>query len=244
MIKVKNLSKKFKEIEAVSNVSFEVNDGEIVGLLGENGAGKTTTLRLLATMLRCTDGTADINGYDLVKDAEKVRSQIGILFGSEAGLYDRLTARENIAYFAQLNNMTKDETEKRIEYLTEMLEMQEYIDRRVGKFSKGMKQKVAIARSIIHDPKVMLFDEATSGLDVGAANVVQEFILQCRKEGKAIIFSSHSMEEVKKICDRVVIIHKGVVVEDGNFNTLKEKYENEDLEEIFLKLVGGKHAQK
>jgi sodium transport system ATP-binding protein len=242
MVKVKNLTKKFKEVEAVSNVSFEVNDGEILGLLGENGAGKTTALRMLATMLRCTGGTADINGYDLVKESEKVRSQIGILFGGEAGLYDRLTARENIAYFAQLNNMTKDETDKRIEYLTNMLEMQEYIDRRVGKFSKGMKQKVAIARSIVHDPKVMLFDEATSGLDVGASNVVQDFILQCRKEGKAIIFSSHSMEEVKKMCNRVVIIHKGVVVENGSFDFLKEKYANEDLEEIFLKLVGGKHA--
>ena len=237
MIEVKNLTKKFKNITAVNKISFDVNEGEIVGLLGENGAGKTTTLRLLATMLKPTEGTADINGIDLVKEPDKVRSQIGILFGGEVGLYDRLTARENIMYFANLNGMEESEAEKSIESLSSTLEMNDFIDKRVGKFSRGMKQKVAIARSIVHNPKVVLFDEPTTGLDVSAAKMVQDFILNCKKEKRAIIFSSHTMQEVEKLCDRVVIIHKGQVVEDSTIDGLKEKYK-EGLEEIFLKLAG------
>lgn len=238
MIQLKNLNKTFKEIKAVDDVSFTVNEGEIVGLLGENGAGKTTTLRLLATMLKPTDGTATICGHDLIKEEGQVRSQIGILFGGEIGLYDRLTARENIKYFADLNGMEESVTKERIEYLTRILDMGEYIDRRVGKFSRGMKQKVAIARSIVHNPKVMLFDEPTAGLDVTAAKIVQEFILNCKKESKAIIFSSHSMAEVEKLCDRIVIIHKGKIVEDATKEELKTKYQG-NLEDIFMRLVGG-----
>ena len=238
MVTVKGLQKKFKDVEAVKVISFSVGEGEIVGLLGENGAGKTTTLRMLATMLKCSGGTATINGYDVVKQPELVRSQIGILFGGEVGLYDRLTARENIAYFGELNNMSKQEINDRINSLAAMLEMEEYIDRKVGKFSKGMKQKVAIARSIVHNPKVMLFDEPTSGLDIGSAKVVQDFILQCKKEKKAIIFSSHTMAEIQRVCDRVLIIHKGSIVEEGTFDQLKEKYQNDDIESIFLRLVG------
>lgn len=237
MIEVKGLTKKFKSITAVNNISFKVNEGEIVGLLGENGAGKTTTLRLLATMLRPTGGTADINGIDLASEPDKVRNQIGILFGGEVGLYDRLTARENIMYFAKLNGMDDDEAEKSIRNLSSALEMDDFIDRRVGKFSRGMKQKVAIARSIVHNPKVVLFDEPTTGLDVSASKMVHDFILNCKKEKRAIIFSSHTMQEVEKLCDRVVIIHKGKIVEDDTIEGLKEKY-NEDLEEIFLKLAG------
>lgn len=237
MIEVKGLTKKFKSITAVNNISFKVNEGEIVGLLGENGAGKTTTLRLLATMLRPTGGTADINGIDLASEPDKVRNQIGILFGGEVGLYDRLTARENIMYFAKLNGMDDDEAEKSIKNLSSALEMDDFIDRRVGKFSRGMKQKVAIARSIVHNPKVVLFDEPTTGLDVSASKMVHDFILNCKKEKRAIIFSSHTMQEVEKLCDRVVIIHKGKIVEDDTIEGLKEKY-NEDLEEIFLKLAG------
>ena len=243
MVDIIELSKEFKKAKAVNSISFKVEDGEIVGLLGENGAGKTTTLRMLATMLKPTGGTAEVNGYDIVKDSDKVRGQIGILFGGEVGLYDRLTARENIKYFAELNGMNKAETEKSIEYLTGILEMNEYIDKRVGKFSRGMKQKVAIARSIVHKPSVMLFDEPTIGLDVTAAHMVQEFILKCKQEGKAIIFSSHSMSEVEKLCDRIVIIHKGSIIEEGTIEYFKKKYESDDMEKIFMNLVGDSHEE-
>lgn len=240
MIEVKGLSKEFKKVHAVKGIDFKVNKGEIVGLLGENGAGKTTTLRMLATMLKSTGGTANINGYDIITEPNKVRGEIGILFGGEVGLYDRLTAKENIKYFAELNGMNKDETEKSISYLVDKLEMGEYIGRKVGKFSRGMKQRVAIARSIVHKPSVMLFDEPTTGLDVTAAKIVQDFILDCKEEGKAIIFSSHSMKEVEKLCDRIIIIHKGEIVEEGTVHTFKEKYNNDDMEEIFMTLVGDK----
>lgn len=242
MIEVKNLSKAFKNIKAVDSISFKVNNGEIVGLLGENGAGKTTTLRLLATMLKPTGGTAAINGYDIIKDANKVRGEIGILFGGEVGLYDRLTAKENIRYFAELNGMSKEDMNKSINNLVEILEMGEYINRRVGKFSRGMKQKVAVARSIVHRPTVMLFDEPTAGLDVTASRIVQDFIIKCKEANKAIIFSSHSMSEVEKLCDRIVIIHKGEIFEEGTVEDLKRKYNNENMEDIFMQLVGDRHG--
>lgn len=246
MIEVIRLSKEFKNtkvkgsktIKAVDSVSFKVNQGEIVGLLGENGAGKTTTLRMIATMLKPTGGTAVVNGYDIVKDSKKVRGEIGILFGGEVGLYDRLTARENIKYFSELNGMSDKETDERINYLINMLDMKDYIDRRVGKFSRGMKQKVAIARSIVHNPSVMLFDEPTAGLDVTAARIVQDFIRKCKEDNKAIIFSSHSMAEVERMCDRVIIIHKGKIIEEGTIEELKAKYKNENVEELFMQLVG------
>ncbi|PJI08558.1 MULTISPECIES: ABC transporter ATP-binding protein [Clostridium] len=237
MIEVSKLTKKFKDITAVDNISFDVKGGEIVGLLGENGAGKTTTLRMLATMLKITSGEALINGYDVVKEPEKVRGEIGILFGGEVGIYDRLTARENIMYFAELNGMSDDEAKRSIDSLTKSLEMEEYIDKRVGKFSRGMKQKVSIARSIVHNPSVVLFDEPTTGLDVSAARIVQDFILHCKNEGKAVVFSSHSMAEVEKLCDRVIIIHKGKIVEEGTIDSLKKKHNNDNLEEVFLDLI-------
>lgn len=241
MVEIINLTKKFKKTTAVDKVSFKIENGEIVGLLGENGAGKTTTLRMLATMLKVTEGTAKVNGYDIVKEPAKVRGEIGILFGGEVGLYDRLTARENIEYFAELNGMDKEKTKKRIDNLADMLEMKEYIDKRVGKFSRGMKQKVAIARSIVHNPSVMLFDEPTAGLDVTASRIVQDFIIKCKEDNKAILFSSHSMEEVERLCDKIVIIHKGRILEEGTVKDFKEKYHMDNMEDIFMLLVGDKH---
>ncbi|ERI94604.1 putative sodium extrusion ABC transporter, ATP-binding protein NatA [Clostridiales bacterium oral taxon 876 str. F0540] len=243
MVNILNLSKSFKNIKAVDSISFSVNKGEIVGLLGENGAGKTTTLRMLATMLKPTGGTASVNGYDIIKEPSKVRGEIGILFGGEVGLYDRLTARENIKYFAELNGMGKSETDKSIDYLIEMLDMKEYIDRRVGKFSRGMKQKVAIARSIVHKPTVMLFDEPTAGLDVTASRIVQDFILKCKEDNKAIVFSSHSMNEVERLCDRIVIIHKGKILEEGTVDNIKTKFKNDNMEDIFMQLVGDSNGK-
>ena len=237
MIEAKNLTKRFKKgVTAVDSINFKANDGEILGLLGENGAGKTTTLRMLATMLKITEGEALINGHDVSKEADKGRGEIGILFGGEVGLYDRLTARENIKYFAELNGMSKEETNKSIEELAKNLDMTEYLDRRVGKFSRGMKQKVAIARSIVHNPSVVLFDEPTIGLDVTSAKIVQDFILKCKSDGRTIIFSSHTIPEVEKLCDRIVIIHKGKIVEEGKLKELEEKYNN-SIEEIFINLI-------
>lgn len=238
MIEVKGLTKRFKEIEALKDVNFDVPRGEVLGLLGENGAGKTTTLRILATMLKPTKGTAILNGNDILNNQQAVRKEIGILFGSEMGLYDRLTAKENIVYYAKLNDMDKAKIEERIDYLVDVLDMGEYIDRRVGKFSKGMKQKTAIARSIVHNPPIMLFDEPTAGLDVTAVRIIHNFINECRKEGKTVVFSSHSMTEVEKLCERIAIIHKGVIVETGSIESLKTKY-NKNLEDLFVELVGG-----
>ncbi|MBC8059676.1 MAG: ATP-binding cassette domain-containing protein [Clostridiaceae bacterium] len=241
MLVVKNLTKNFKSFVAVDGVSFEVNAGEILGLIGENGAGKTTIMRMLATMLKVTKGEGKISNYDLASEPENVRGEIGILFGGEVGLYDRLTARENIMYFAELNGMESEDAKKSIEELIKELEMEEFIDKKVGKFSRGMKQKVAIARSIVHKPSVMLFDEPSTGLDVSATRLIQDFIFKCKSENKTIVFSSHSMREVEKLCDRVVIIHKGKLVEQGTIAKLKTKYKNEDIEDIFVKLIGGNH---
>jgi sodium transport system ATP-binding protein len=238
MLDIQNLTKQFGEITAVNNVSFNVKKGEIFGLLGENGAGKTTTLRLLATMLQPTSGTALMAGYDLVREPEKVRRRIGILFGGESGLYDRLTASENIEYFGRLNNMDERALKKRIEELTRVFNMEEYISRRAGKFSKGMKQKVAFARSIVHNPDIMLFDEPTSGLDVSAIRNVHEFIMSCKEEGKTIILSSHTMSEVEKLCDRIGIIHKGKLVAQGTIAQLSKEHNGKSLEEIFIELAG------
>lgn len=243
MLEIKGLSKRFKSVNVVDKLSFTVNEGEIVGLLGENGAGKTTTLRMISTMLKPTEGSVVVNGYDVIKQSDKVRNEIGILFGGDVGIYDRLTAKENIQYFGRLYGMADDEINRRIEELAKDLDMKEYIDRRAGKFSRGMKQKVSIARTIVHSPKVMLFDEPSTGLDVSAARVIHDFIIKCKGENKTILLSSHSMREVEKLCDRVVIINKGKLVEQGTVNELKIRYKNEDLEEVFVGLIGGKNNE-
>lgn len=239
MLELKDVGKKFKDVKAIEGLSFNVGNGEIVGLLGENGAGKTTTLRMISTMLKPSKGIIEVNGYDVVENSTKVRGKIGILFGGEVGIYDRLSARENIEYFGKLYGMNQEDINTRIEELTKDLDMGEYIDRKAGKFSRGMKQKVSIARSIIHSPEVMLFDEPSTGLDVSAARIIHEFILKCKSENKTILLSSHSMSEVERLCDRVVIIHKGRLVENGTIHYLKLKYDNDNLEEIFMRLIGG-----
>ena len=239
MLEINNVTKSFKSKKVVDSLSFSVNNGEIVGLLGENGAGKTTTLRMISTMLKITDGTIKVNGISVKDNPERVRKEIGILFGGDVGLYDRLSGRENIKYFANLYGMTDKEANERIDELAKSFNMEDYINNPVGKYSRGMKQKISIARSIVHNPSVMLFDEPTTGLDVSAARIVQDFILQCKKENKVILFSSHSMKEVEKLCDRVVIINKGILLENCTLSELKEKHNNNDLEETFLDLIGG-----
>ncbi|AZT91490.1 ATP-binding cassette domain-containing protein [Caldicellulosiruptor changbaiensis] len=238
MIELIELTKDFGKVRAVDRLSFTINKGEIFGLLGENGAGKTTTLRMLATMIKPSHGTAIIDGLDITKEPEKVRRKIGILFGSESGLYSRLTARENIEYFATLHDMKKDEIKKRIDELVERFQMQEFIDKPAGKFSKGMKQKVCFVRSIIHNPDVMLFDEPTNSLDVTSAKEVHDFIRLCKQEGRTIIFSSHTMSEVEKLCDRVAIIHKGSLMAIGTIDEIKQRFSGASFEDVFIRLVG------
>lgn len=239
MLKVENLTKKFKKINAVENVSFEVYPGEIIGLLGENGAGKTTTLRMIATMLKPTSGNASIDDYNIIDNPNNIREHIGILFGGDVALYDRLTGRENMAYFAKLNGMSDEEAAVAVDKIAQDLEMVDYIDRPVGKYSRGMKQKVSLARSIIHQPDVMLFDEPTTGLDVLSSKLIHDFILKCKHENKAIVFSSHNMYETEKLCDRIVIIHKGKIVASGTIEQLKETYQKDNLEDLFIECIGG-----
>ena len=239
MLRVENLTKKFKKVTAVDNVSFEVNPGEIIGLLGENGAGKTTTLRMLATMLKPTSGNAMIDGYNIIDNPNKIRERIGILFGGDVALYDRLTGRENMIYFAKLNGISDLEADQAVNKITSELEMSDYIDRPVGKYSRGMKQKVSLARSIIHQPDVMLFDEPSTGLDVLSSKLIHDFILKCKKDNKAIVFSSHNMYETEKLCDRIIIIHKGKIVASGTIEQLKKDYQKDSLEDLFIECIGG-----
>jgi sodium transport system ATP-binding protein len=241
MIQVEGLSKIFKDkkskIYAADNISFGVNKGEIVGLLGENGAGKTTLLRMIATLLEPTSGQIMVGGYNTITGAMQVKEKIGVLFGGETGLYERLSARENLEYFALLYGLSKHETRVRIEALSVQFGMKEYLDRRVSGFSKGMRQKVAIARTIIHNPDIILFDEPTTGLDITSANIFRQLIHQLKKEGKTIIFSSHIMEEVKLLCESVIMIHKGKLVYKGSLDNLYQTEESDDLNYIFMSLL-------
>lgn len=236
----KIFKEKKKETVAVNDVSVTVKKGEIVALLGENGAGKTTLLRMIATLLTPTSGYIKVGGYDTIQKPTEIRENLGVLFGGETGLYERLTARENLAYFASLYGMKKEETNERIERLSKRFEMNDYLDRRVGKFSKGMRQKVAIARSLIHNPDIVLFDEPTTGLDITSANTFRQFIHDLKQEGKTIVFSSHIMEEVTLLCESVIMIHKGELVFHGDLSTLYKQMGTNDLNAIFMaKLTQG-----
>ncbi len=246
MIEALNLTKTFRdkkrgEIHAVDRVSFRVQPGQIYGLLGANGAGKTSTLRVLATLLAPTSGTATVAGFDVVRDPQKVRANVGFLAASTA-LYGRLTAREMIAYFGQLNGMTDAAIRARIKELAVELDMAEFLDRRCDKFSTGMKQKTSIARTLVHDPAVMIFDEPTLGLDVMTARAIVRFVRDCKARGKTVIYSTHVMSEVEKLCDTIGIIHDGKLLAEGTLAGLKERYGETDLEEIFVKAVGAKEA--
>ncbi|NTU21262.1 ATP-binding cassette domain-containing protein [Brevibacillus sp. HB1.2] len=239
MIEVKDVSKRFKEIAAVQHVSFRVEAGEVYGLLGENGAGKTTTMRMMATVLTPTEGDIEISGFSVRQQPLEVRRRIGILFGGDVGLYSRLTARENIAYFGRLYGLEQARLEERIHSLSRMLEMDDFIDRRVGAFSRGMKQKVAIARTLVHDPDVILLDEPTTGLDVTAATIFRRMVGKLQEEGKTILFSSHNMGEINKLCKRVALMHKGKLRFAGGLDTLREQFGTEDLDDIFMAVVEG-----
>ena len=243
MIEARHLTKTFQDkkrgvIQAVDDVSFTCRPGQIYGLLGANGAGKTTALRLLATLLQPTSGSASVAGFDVVTAAEKVRANVGFLAASTA-LYGRLTAREMIAYFGHLNGLSDGEIAARTERIADELVMHEFLDRRCDKFSTGMKQKTSIARTLIHDPAVMIFDEPTLGLDVMTARSIVRFVRDCRNQGKTVIYSTHVMAEVEKLCDVIGIIHGGRLVAEGSLAELQARYGETEMEEIFVKAVGG-----
>lgn len=241
MIEASHLVKTFRdkkrgEIRAANDISFRAEPGRIYGLLGANGAGKTTTLRLLATLLKPTSGSATVAGFDVEREPQKVRANVGFLAASTA-LYGRLTAREMIAYFGQLNGLTDADVRVRIKRLADELDMHEFLDRRCEKFSTGMKQKTSIARTLVHDPAVMIFDEPTLGLDVMTSRAIVKFVRECRDRGKTVIYSTHIMSEVDKLCDEVGIIHDGRLLAEGTPAGLRAKYGEQDLEEVFVKVV-------
>jgi sodium transport system ATP-binding protein len=241
MIEARGLSKAFHdkkrgEIRAVDNVSFRCQPGQIYGLLGANGAGKTTTLRMLATILEPTGGTAIVCGYDVVEQPEKVRAHVGFLSTATA-LYPRLTAQELVEYFGRLNGLDEATLKKRVDDIFVRLDMNAFRDRRCDKLSTGMKQKTSIARTLVHDPPVMIFDEPTVGLDIMTARTITAFIRECRDIGKTVIFSTHIMSEVEKLCDVIGIIHDGKLLTEGTLSQLRDGYSEHDLEEIFIKVV-------
>jgi sodium transport system ATP-binding protein len=241
MIDARNLTKVFQDkkrgqVRAVDGVSFRCEPGRIYGLLGANGAGKTTTLRMLATLLAPTSGSANVAGYDVTAQPEQARANLGFLSTATA-LYGRLTAREFVEYFGRLHGLAEDELHRRLEALFARLEMNEFRERRCDKLSTGMKQKTSIARVLIHDPQVMIFDEPTIGLDVMAARTIVSFIRECRERGKTVIFSTHVMSEVEKLCDRIGIIHAGRLLAEGTLDDLRAHTGLRDLEDIFVHIA-------
>jgi sodium transport system ATP-binding protein len=243
MIEARLLSKVFRDrkrglIHGADEVSFRVEPGKIYGLLGANGAGKTTTLRLLATLLKPTSGTAIVAGHDVVADPGRVRANVGFLAASTA-LYGRLTSREMITYFGRLNGLGEPAIRARVSLLAAQLDMGEFLDRRCDKLSTGMKQKTSIARMLVHDPQVMIFDEPTLGLDVMTTRAVLRFVRECRARGKTVIYSTHVMSEAEKLCDVIGVIHAGRLRAEGTLAELRARTGETDLEEAFVKIVGG-----
>ncbi|GGA26393.1 ATP-binding cassette domain-containing protein [Dyella nitratireducens] len=241
MIEVKDLHKHFGTVKAVDGVSFSARDGEITGLLGPNGAGKTTTLRMLYTLMQPDRGQALIDGIDLAKDALAVRRQLGVLPDAR-GLYKRLTARENIDYFARLQGMDEALIRTRREQLIKALDMADIADRRTEGFSQGQRVKTAIARALVHDPKNVILDEPTNGLDVMATRSMRQFMHRLKEEGRCVLFSSHIMQEVAALCDRIVVIAHGRVVADETPDALRAQTGEANLEDAFVKIIGSEEG--
>ena len=241
MIEVKDLHKHFGTVKAVDGVSFTARDGEITGLLGPNGAGKTTTLRMLYTLMSPDHGQVLVDGIDVARDAQAVRRQLGVLPDAR-GLYKRLTARENIDYFARLQGMDQVLIRKRREQLIETLEMTDIADRRTEGFSQGQRVKTAIARALVHDPKNVILDEPTNGLDVMATRSLRQFMRRLKDEGRCVLFSSHIMQEVAALCDRIVVIAHGRVVADEPPDALRAQTGESNLEDAFVKIIGSEEG--
>jgi sodium transport system ATP-binding protein len=237
MIEVKDLHKAFGEVRAVNGVSFTARDGEITGLLGPNGAGKTTTLRMLYTLMNPDAGQVLVDGVDAYEDALAVRRRLGVLPDAR-GLYKRLTASENIDYFGRLQGMPADLLARRREALIDALDMRDIADRRTEGFSQGQRVKTAIARALVHDPRNVLLDEPTNGLDVMATRAMRHFMRKLRDEGRCVLFSSHIMQEVAALCDRIVVIAHGRVVADETPAALLAQTGEATLEDAFVKIIG------
>ncbi len=241
MIQVDDLRKSFHDkkrgtVHALDGVSFDVQSREIFGLLGPNGAGKTTALRLLATILKPTSGTASIGGADIVRQPDAVRKQIGFLSG-DMGSYGRLTPREVLSFFGKLNGIAGTRLKSRVDEVVRTFEIGGFAETKIDKLSTGMKQRVAIARTIVHDPPVLILDEPSSGLDVPTARLIEQFILNARNSGKCILFSTHVMEEAEYLCDRIAVINQGKLKALGTMDELRAKTGKQRLREIFLDLL-------
>jgi len=246
MIQVRELTKSYDDIrtgtfQALAGISFSAEAGQIYGLLGQNGAGKTTALRILSTVLRPTSGVARVNGYDVLTQPSQVRRQIGFV-STNTAVYDRMTAREMVEYFGRLYGIEESELQDRIAQIFDNLAMNDIADTLGAKMSTGMKQKVSIARAIVHDPPLLVFDEATSGLDVLVARSLLQSVCDLRDQGKCVIFSTHIMREAERLCDRVAIMHRGHILAEGSQEELADRYEEEDLEELFFDLIS-KHEE-
>ncbi|HEX8776771.1 MAG TPA: ATP-binding cassette domain-containing protein [Rhodanobacter sp.] len=241
MIEVRDLHKAFGTVKAVDGVGFAARDGEITGLLGPNGAGKTTTLRMLYTLMTPDRGQVLVDGIDAAADPLAVRRRLGVL-PDALGLYKRLTARENIEYFARLQGVGEAELHARRETLVDALEMRDILDRRTEGFSQGQRVKTAIARALIHDPRNVILDEPTNGLDVMATRGLRRFMQQLKGEGRCVLFSSHIMQEVAALCDRIVVIAHGRVVADETPDALRAQTGETNLEDAFVKIIGSEEG--
>jgi sodium transport system ATP-binding protein len=246
MIEVQGLTKHYADFRrgqfvALDGLSFRALPGQIYGLLGPNGAGKTTALRILSTVLRPSSGTARVNGYDVVLQASQVRRQIGFMSANTA-IYDRMTAWEMVEYFGRLHGLPAADLTQRMEILFEKLKMNDIRDLLGAKMSTGMRQKVSIARAIVHDPPVLIFDEATAGLDILVARALLERVAELGENGKCIIFSTHIMREAEKLCDRLAIMYRGHILAEGTLAELRQAHGEYDLEEIFFQLISRHEA--
>jgi sodium transport system ATP-binding protein len=241
MIQVQGLSRSFGKVKAVQNVSFSAPDGQITGLLGPNGAGKSTTLRMLYTLLKPDSGSAQVDGFDVKQSPLEVQKRIGVLADAR-GLYHRLTSRENIRYYGRLHGLEGESLEKQIDSLLVLLDMQSIADRKTEGFSTGEKLKVSIARTLVHNPKNVLLDEPTNGLDVMSTRAMRQFILRLRQEGKCVLFTSHIMQEVAALCDQIVIISQGQVSATGSPDDLRKQTGRDNLEDAFVAAIGSEEG--
>ncbi len=237
MIEVRGLRKAFGTVQAVDGVDFIARDGAITGLLGPNGAGKTTTLRMLYTLMRPDAGSILVDGLDAVRNTLAVREHLGVLPDAR-GLYKRLTARENIAYFARLHGLSGAAVRARVDEMVALLDMQDIAARRTEGFSQGQRVKVALARALVHDPRNIILDEPGNGLDVMATRALRAFLRKLRDEGRCVLFSSHIMQEVAALCDRIVVIAHGRVVAEGSPDDLRARTGAATLEDAFVSLIG------
>ncbi|HPJ38856.1 MAG TPA: ATP-binding cassette domain-containing protein [Spirochaetota bacterium] len=239
-IEVTSLSKSFnkKASPAVHDISFSIKQGEVCGILGINGAGKTTLLRMIATILRPTSGSCSVLGYDVVKESAEIRSKTGVLFGADSGLYERLTGRENILYFAEMNGIPRDTAATQLHKISSLLSMESYLDARCRTYSHGMKQKTALTRSIIHNPPVLLLDEPVTGLDIHASQVIYSLIRKWKDEQKTVLYSGHDISAIASFCDSIIMIHGGMMIESGSPESIQNRY-SRPLQDVFLHLTGG-----